>query len=126
MAVYVSDSAIDGGIDYVIANGDKVYAIESYSTDYSAVVADAFAEYTAVITKGDRAAGGREATLAAVTGLTTSNITTTKVFTHYAVVDTVNTNVVMIGEADGKTYNNADTMAVSEYPVYQLTDPASA
>lgn len=121
----MADKYIDGGITAVKADADRVHAIESYSTDYSAVVADSFADYAPVITNGDRASGGREASLAAANGLTTSNITTTKEFTHYAVVDSVAQVVIMVAPADGKTYSSGDTMNVDAYPIYQLPYPVS-
>jgi hypothetical protein len=66
---------------------------------------------------------GQSAQLTAETGV---SITADGTLNHYAIVNTVGTKVLCVSEADGKVFNNGDTVDIAQAEVYQVRDTVIA
>ena len=96
MSVFAIDSLLDASADKLIADGDKIVLLDTYSTVYATVVAGAIGEYVPTITKGDAASNGRVAIVASASVPVTKAGPSTLI--NYAIVNTTGSEVLLVGE----------------------------
>ena len=105
-------------IDQVVADGNSVVLFDVFSSDYATIVANEIYTYAPTITKVADA-GGFKANVAAMTNQTEP--TNTGVVNQYAILDTVNSKVLAIGESSGVTITAGSPFNV---PVFAVHMPA--
>ena len=108
----------ESAVDQLIALGDLVVAFDSASTDYATIIANSLGSYAPSITKtalGD----GCKADVAAATNLTAE---ATGNANHYAVLDTVNSVVLAVGESDGTAFTDTEPYNA---PAFSINFPAA-
>lgn len=123
MTVYANDLVLDGGIDYLVANGDVVHLMDTYTNVYATVLTNSFGTFTASLSAADGAVEGRVARLAAEAGV---SITADGTLNHYAIVNSGATTVLVVSEADGKVFNTSDTVDIAQADVFQVYDTVIA
>lgn len=102
MTIYVNPELYDpeGAVDQIVADGDKVVLMDAFSSDFATINTNAIFEYTPTITKSVFN-GGFKADVGAMTNQTEP--TNTGEVNHWAIVDTVNSKVLEVGESTGET-----------------------
>jgi len=118
--------------DRVFDNGLTVLDTEANRIDITSIEATTYAEATSTNTLGnstslsigapaDRAGGGREVTVAAITD---GAVTNTGTATHYAIVDTVNSRLLATGSLTAsQSVTSGNTFTLSSVAI-GIPDPA--
>jgi len=118
--------------DRVFDNGLTVLDTEANRIDITSIEATTYAEATSTNTLGnsislsigapaDRAGGGREVTVAAITD---GSVTGTGTATHYAIVDTVNSRLLATGSLSAsQAVTSGNTFTLSSVAI-GIPDPA--
>lgn len=120
MTKYVNDIVLDAPIDKIITDGDLVLLFDVYSEVYATLNTNKLGSYVPTITKANGDVSGRKGTLAASTAV---SIIANGNFNHYAVVDTVNSVVLYIGDGTVKALNTGDTVDTPVADI-EFSDPA--
>ena len=100
MTIYVNPELYNpsGAVDQLVADGNLVVLMDAFSSDYATVIANAIFSYSPAITKSEFN-GGFKADIAAATNQTEP--TNTGNVNQWAIVDTVNSKVLEVGESSG-------------------------
>ena len=118
--------------DRVFDNGLTVLDTEANRIDITSQEATSYADATSTSTLGnstslsigapaDRAGGGREVTVAAITD---GSVTGTGTATHYAIVDTVNSRLMATGSlTSSQAVTNGNTFTLTSVDI-GIPDPA--
>jgi len=118
--------------DRVFDNGLTVLDTEANRIDITSIEATTYAEATSTNTLGnstslsigapaDRAGGGREVTVAAITD---GSVTGTGTATHYAIVDTINSRLLATGSLSAsQAVTSGNTFTLSSVAI-GIPDPA--
>ena len=118
--------------DRVFDNGLTVLDTEANRIDITSIEATTYTEATSTNTLGnstslsigapaDRAGGGREVTVAAITD---GSVTGTGTATHYAIVDTVNSRLLATGSlSTSQVVTSGNTFTLSSVAI-GIPDPA--
>lgn len=118
--------------DRVFDNGLTVLDTEANRVDVTSQEATSYAEATSTYTLGnstslsigapaDRSGGGREVTVAAITD---GSITATGTATHYAIVDTANSRLLITGALTAnQSVTNGNTFSLASFKI-GIPDPA--
>jgi len=118
--------------DRVFDNGLTVLDTEANRIDITSIEATTYTEATSTNTLGnstslsigapaDRAGGGREVTVAAITD---GSVTGTGTATHYAIVDTVNSRLLATGSLSAsQAVTSGNTFTLSSVAI-GIPDPA--
>jgi len=118
--------------DRVFDNGLTVLDTEADRVDITSQIATTYAEATSTFTLGnstslsigapaDRGAGGREVTVAAITD---GSVTSSDTATHFALVDTGNSRLLVAGSLSAsKAVTSGDTFTLDAFTV-GIPDPA--
>jgi len=118
--------------DRVFDNGLTVLDTEANRIDITSIEATTYTEATSTNTLGnstslsigapaDRAGGGREVTVAAITD---GSVTGTGTATHYAIVDTVNSRLLATGSLTAsQSVTSGNTFTLSSVAI-GIPDPA--
>lgn len=104
----------EGSVDNIIANGKIIILFDAYSNDFANIMAAKIFGYSPIIVKSAEA-GGFKATIPEVTNQTET--TNTGVVNHWAILDTVNSKVLAVGEADGSTITAGQPFNLPEYSI---------
>jgi hypothetical protein len=118
MAVYTHDDILAGGVDLLVSDATAIHLMDTFETVYATILTNSFGTFTPTIAKADDGAG-QVARLTAETGVA---ITADGTLNHYAIVNTTGTKVLCVSEADGKVFNNGDTVDIATADVYQVRD----
>ena len=121
MTTYVNPELYNpsGAVDQLVADGNLVVLMDAFSSDYATVIANTIFSYAPTITKA-AFNGGFKADVAAVTNQTEP--TNTGTVNHWAIVDTVNSKVLEIGESSGVTITATEPFNV---PAFSAKYPAT-
>lgn len=118
--------------DRVFDNGLTVLDTEANRVDVTSQEATSYAEATSTYTLGnstslsigapaDRSGGGREVTVAAITD---GSITSTGTATHYALVDTTNSRLLVTGSLTAsQSVTSGNTFSLASFKV-GIPDPS--
>jgi len=118
--------------DRVFDNGLTVLDTEANRVDVTSQEATSYAQATSTYTLGnstslsigapaDRSGGGREVTVAAITD---GSITATGTATHYAIVDTTNSRLLITGSLTAnQSVTNGNTFSLASFKI-GIPDPA--
>ena len=118
--------------DRVFDNGLTVLDTEANRVDVTSQEATSYAEATSTYTLGnstslsigapaDRSGGGREVTVAAITD---GSITATGTATHYAIVDTANSRLLVTGSLTAnQSVTSGNTFSLASFKI-GIPDPA--
>jgi hypothetical protein len=123
MAVFADDTILDGGIDLLVSSGDVCHLMNAYTNVYATVVSSSIGNFTPSLSAVAGSVNGRSAQLAAEAGV---DITADGTLNHYAIVNSGATTVLVVSEADGKVFNNGDTVDIAQAEVYQVRDTVVA
>tara|TARA_R110000744_G_scaffold380568_1_gene503222 strand:+ start:8848 stop:9222 length:375 start_codon:yes stop_codon:yes gene_type:complete len=108
-----------GAVDQLVADGNSVALLSAYSTDYATVVAGAVFSYAPTIVK-TAFNGGFKSDVAAVSNQTEP--TNSGAIINYAILDTVNSKILHIGESSGVTITAGNPFNV---PAFSVKFPAA-
>jgi hypothetical protein len=117
MAVFTNDTILQGGIDKLIADGNVCHLMDTFTSVYATVLSNSFGTFTPTITAVAGSVSGRSAQLTAEAGV---SITADGTLNHYAIVNSGGTAVLCVSEADGKVFNNGDTVDIAQAEIYQV------
>ena len=90
----------EAAVDQLVADGSAVVLMDAFSSVFATVMTNQIYTYSPAITKS-AFNGGFKADVAAATNQTED--TNTGNVNHYAIVDTVNSKVLAVGESSGVT-----------------------
>jgi hypothetical protein len=120
MAKFINDVILDAAVDKVIADADKVILFDSYSTDFATINTNKLGEYAPTMSKANGDTSGRKAILAAQAAVP---ITAAGNFNNFAVVDTVNSRVLYVGNGTTKPLTIGDKVDTPENDL-EFADPS--
>lgn len=102
MGTFVNTELYDpsGAIDQIVADGDVVVLFDAFSSDFATIQTSEIFTYSPVITKS-ALGGGFQADVAAASNQTEP--TNSGDTNHWAILDTVNSKVLAVGEGTGVT-----------------------
>lgn len=83
----LTDVVLDGALNILTSNGDRIDLCSSEPTTYSGISSVSLGNFTSLSigSAADRSGGGREVTVAAITSASAGSITATGTATHYAI-----------------------------------------
>lgn len=109
----------EGAVDQIVADGDLVVLMDTFSSNFATVIANAIYSYSPTITKV-AFNGGYRAEVSAMTNQIES--TNSGNVNHWAIVDTVNSKVLEIGESTGEAITAGDPFNI---PAFSARYPAT-
>lgn len=109
----------EAAVDQIVADGNAIVLMDAFSSSYATVVASEIFTYSPAITKAVFD-GGFKADVAAATNQTEP--TNTGDVNHYAIIDTVNSKVLSVGESTGVTITAGSPFNV---PAFSVKFPAA-
>jgi len=119
----LSDNVFDSGLNYITSNADEIHICSQEPADYTEATST-YSLGNGSTTAGaaqDRTGGGREVVIAAVS---TGSVTGTGTATHYAVIDSVSSELLATGDLSSSVSvtsgNNFTLTAIS----VGIPDPA--
>jgi hypothetical protein len=123
--MFVTDSALDAGLDYVADNADKIVVCSQEPTTYTQAATTYFLGGVAIdstdFTKANGDVSGRKITLAQQTG----TVTNTGTASHWAVIDDTDTELVATGALSASQGLTADNpLQINAVDVLEIKDPS--
>lgn len=121
MTIYMNPELYNpsAAVDQLVADGNSIALLSAYSADYATIVAGAVFSYAPTIAK-TAFNGGFKADVSAVTNQTEP--TNTGAIINYAILDTVNSKVLHVGESSGVTITAGNPFNV---PAFSVKFPAT-
>lgn len=120
----LNDRVFDNGLSVLDTEANAIYITDSEATDYTdATTTSALGNSTSLSIGApqDRAGGGREVVVAAITD---GSVTGTGTATHYAIVDTVNSRLLATGSLTAsQSVSSGNTFTLSSVAI-GIPDPA--
>jgi hypothetical protein len=95
---FLADSILDGGVQYLATNGDRVYICDTEPTTFTEATSTYAIGNKTTITIGSPTNGttsGRKVVMSAITG---GSITATDTATHFAIVDFGSSALLVVAE----------------------------
>lgn len=105
-------------VDQIVADGNAVVLMDAFSSNFATVMTNEIYTYSPAITKS-ALGNGFKADIAAAANQTED--TNTGAVNHYAIVDTVNSKVLAVGESTGVTITAG---APFNAPAFSVRAPA--
>tara|TARA_R110002049_G_scaffold225946_4_gene397900 strand:+ start:1444 stop:1818 length:375 start_codon:yes stop_codon:yes gene_type:complete len=121
MTIYNNPEIYDpsGSVDQLVADGNSIALMSNYSDSYATITANAVYTYTPSIAK-TAFNGGFKADVAAATNQTEP--TNSGAIINYAILDTVNSKVLHVGESSGVSITAGNPFNV---PAFSIKFPAA-
>jgi hypothetical protein len=123
MAKFASDTFLDGALNILKNNGNRMVALPSQPADYAAADAAKLAQVTMAsgdYTLADGLTSGRRVTVAAKTGV---SITTSGTANHLAILDTVNSRLLYVTTCPSQGVTSGGTVSFDAWDV-EIRDAA--
>lgn len=120
MTIYMNPELYnpDGSVDQLVADGDTIVLMDTYSTDYTTVFDGATFAYSPTITKSAFNGGFK----ADVEAKTNQSSTESGAIINYAILDTVNSKILHIGESSGVEITAGNPFNI---PAFSVKFPAA-
>ncbi len=120
---YLADAALDGGLSYVLANGNTLHICTAEPANFAAISGVELASHAVAPTgPADATGGGRKVTLPAATG---QDVDTTGTATHWALSNGVDTLIAANQLAAPVALDAAGTYTIAAIDV-TIADATSA
>lgn len=116
------DAALDGGPDYIVANGDTLHVCSSEPANYAAIAAATLASTTVTLTKGNGDTSGRKVTCPAQTGVTASGTGTA---THWVISNGTDTLIASNTYAASFATTSSQDIDLPAFDVAEFRDAVS-
>ncbi len=120
----IADRVLDNGLTILDTEANAVHVTSQEATTYASATSTHTLGNTtsiAISAPADRTGGGRKVTLSAITG---ANITGTGTVTHYAIVDTTNSRLLVTGALTAsQAVTNGNTFSLEALDV-GIPDPS--
>jgi len=121
---FLNDRVFDNGLTVLDTEANAIHVTSQEATTYTG----ATSTYTlgnstglSIGSPADRSGGGREVTVAAITD---GSITATGTATHYAIVDTVNSRLLVTGSlSSSQSVTSGNTFSLASFKI-GIPDPA--
>ena len=116
MAKFLHDNALDGGVDYIVANGERLVLTNGQPANYAAVAAIARADVSVdtLITKANGDVSGRKAAIPARTGV---NVDTTGTADHCCLVDDTNSILIAVTTFASQSLTSGNTVDIGAWDI---------
>lgn len=118
----LSDNVFDSGLDHITSNANELHICSQEPVDYT----EATSTYTlgnsaaSVGAAQDRTAGGREVVVAAISA---GSVTASGTATHYAIVDTVTSELIATGSLSASiSVTSGNNFALTQFEI-GIPDP---
>ena len=119
----LNDRVFDNGLTVLDTEANAIHITSAEATDFANVSSVTLGNSTSLSigAPADRAGGGREVTVAAITD---GSVTGTGTATHYAIVDTVNSRLLATGSLSAsQAVTSGNTFTLSSVAI-GIPDPA--
>ncbi|SMO93842.1 hypothetical protein SAMN06265173_12652 [Thalassovita litoralis] len=117
----ISDYVLDAALSKLDTEADEIHICSAEPTVYAALSSLGNSASLSIGAPADRAGGGREVTVAAITD---GEVTATGTATHFAIVDTVNSRLLVTGSLTAsQAVTNGNSFSLASFKI-GIPDPA--
>lgn len=113
---YLNDEAMDGGLDWIDTNGDKLHILSQEVSTFGDCTTYSLGnkDTITIAPPADRTGGGRQVTISAITD---GSVTADGTATHWAITNDVDTLIACGALASSQSVSNGNTFTLTEFEI---------